>query len=120
MRGHIARQQPVGVITPAQHEQARAKEQTLAMLAALAESGRHEEALRGYDEYLKRYPNSTRARAERDAVQRQHDAASIKTDTEITRVARKPSREKTAEAAPPEPPKKLSRWEKIKKWYRGK
>src|SRR5689334_3364125 len=60
MRGHIARQQPVGVITPAQHEQARDKERTLAMLDALAESGRHEEALRGYDDYLKRYPNSTK------------------------------------------------------------
>jgi hypothetical protein len=47
--------------------------------------------------------------------------ASIKSDTEVTSVASKPRRVKTAEAAPPpEPPKKLSRWERIKKWYRGK
>jgi serine/threonine protein kinase len=122
MRNAIARQQPAGVITPAQHQQARAKERALAELQTLASSGRHEEAIRGYDEYLKRYPNSTVARIKRDEAQRLHDAAmaSIKSDTEVTRVARKPRREKTAEAAPKaEPPKKLSRWERIKRWYRG-
>jgi serine/threonine protein kinase len=122
MRGHIARQQPVGIITPAQHEQARAKERALAVLRAHAESGRHEEAIRGYDEYLSRYPNSIVARAEREKAQRAHDEAmaSIKSDTEVTRVASKPRHVKAAEAAPPpEPPKKLSRWERIKRWYKG-
>ena len=123
LRGAIARQEPVGVITLAQYEQARAKERALAALQALTNSGRHEEAIRGYDEYLKRYPHSVKARGERAEVQRLHDAAmaSIQSDTEVTRVASKPRREKTVEAAPPpEPPKKPSRWERIKRWYRGK
>jgi serine/threonine protein kinase len=122
MRGAIARQQPAGIITPAQHEQARAKERALAALRMLASTGRHEEAIRGYNEYLARYPYSIVARVERNEVQRLHDAAmaSIEPDTEVTRVARRPRREKTAEAAPPpEPPKKLSRWERIKRWARG-
>jgi hypothetical protein len=51
-----------------------------------------------------------------------HDAAlaAIEPDTEVTRVARKPRREKAAEVKAPEPPKKKpSRWERIKRWYRG-
>ncbi len=122
MRRAIARQQPVGVITLAQYQEARSKERALAQLQTLATSSRYEDAIRGYDEYLKRYPHSIKARVERDAVQRDLDAAmaSIKPDTQVTRVASRPKREKTAEAAPPEPPKKLSRWERIKRWYRGK
>jgi tRNA A-37 threonylcarbamoyl transferase component Bud32 len=122
----IARQQPVGVITPAQRQQALTKQRDLNALRALVRTGRYEEAVRGYDAYLARYPYSTVARTERDEAQRLYAAmlAAVvpdgETDTEVTRVARKPRPEKTADTAEePEPKKKLSRWERIKKWYRG-
>jgi hypothetical protein len=121
MRADIARQQPTGVITDAQRAQAIAKDRALATLRMMTTTGRYEEAIRGYDEYIARYPHSTVARTERDEAQRLHDAAmaSIKSDAEITRVARKIRREKAAQVPPPEPPKKPSRWERIKRWYRG-
>jgi serine/threonine protein kinase len=114
-------QQPVGVITPAQAQEARSKERDLATLRTLTNAGRYEEAMRGYDAYLARYPHSTVARAGREEAQRLHDEtlAAREPDAEVTRVARKPRREKTAEVKPPEPPKKPSRWERIKRWYRG-
>jgi tRNA A-37 threonylcarbamoyl transferase component Bud32 len=121
----IGRQQPVGVITPAQRQQALTKERDLTALRALVRTGRYEEAVRGYDAYLARYPYSTVALAERDEVKRLHTVTlaaiepEVETDAEVTRVARKPRPEKTAEAEEPEPKKKLSRWERIKKWYRG-
>ena len=123
MRGDIARQKPVGVITAEQHEQARAKERALAALRMLASTGQYEEAVRGYDAYLARYPHSTVARIERDEAKRMHDLAiaEIEPDAEITRVGRKLRREKAAEAelVPKPPEKKLSRWERIKRWARG-
>jgi tRNA A-37 threonylcarbamoyl transferase component Bud32 len=122
IRRGIARQQPVGVITPAQRQQALAKQRDLTNLRALTRAGRFEDAIRGYDAYLARYPYSTVALAERTEAQRLHDAsqAAIEPDVEVERVARKPRPEKTAEAETQEPPKKkLSRWEKVKKWYRG-
>jgi serine/threonine protein kinase len=121
MRGDIARQQPTGVITNAQRDETRAKERALTALRMLTSTGRYEEAVRGYDEYIARYPSSTVARSERDEAKRLHDVAmaSIKSNTEVTRTARKP-REKTAEVTPPEPAeKKLSRWDRVKRWFRG-
>jgi serine/threonine protein kinase len=119
----IASQQPVGVITPAQAQQAAIKERDLATLRTLTNAGRYEEAIRGYDAFLARYPYSTVARTERDDAQRQHDAilAASTSDTEVTRIAKKPRRAKTTEAKTQdeEPKKKLSRWERIKRWYRG-
>jgi len=123
VRAEIDRQQPVGIITPAQHEQARAKERALTALRTLTSMGRYEDAVRGYDAYLARYPYSTVARVERDEAKRLHDLAlaALEPDVEITRTARKPSSEKIAEAEPPpEPPKpKLSRWSRFKRWFRG-
>ncbi|HEU4887574.1 MAG TPA: serine/threonine-protein kinase [Thermoanaerobaculia bacterium] len=122
MQNKIDSQQPVGVITPAQAQQARMKLRELTTLRTLTNAGRYEEAIRGYDAYLARYPYSTVARAGRDEAQRLHQEtlAARESDAEVTRVARKPRREKTAEVKPPEEPKKkLSRWERIKRWYRG-
>jgi serine/threonine protein kinase len=122
LRREIAQQQPVDAITPSQIAEANAKRRSLTFLRGLTNAGRYEDAIRGYDAYLARYPHSTAARAERDEAQRMHDAAlaAIEPDTEVTRVARKPRREKAAEVKAPEPPKKKpSRWERIKRWYRG-
>jgi serine/threonine protein kinase len=114
-------ERPVGVITPAQAQEARVKERDLATLRTLTSAGRYEEAMRGYDAYLARYPYSTVARTGREEAMRLHAEAlaARESDAEVTRVARKPRREKTEEVKPPEPPKKPSRWERIKRWYRG-
>ena len=123
IRAEVARQQPVGVITAEQHAEARAKERTLTGLRTLTSMGRYEDAMRGYDEYLARYPYSTVARSERAEAKRLHDVAlaAIEPDVEITRTAGKPRREKIAEAEPPpEAPKpKPSRWTRFKRWFKG-
>jgi hypothetical protein len=118
MRKSIERQKPIGVITPAQYAQARAKERELGALRALARAGRYEEAIRGYDAFLARYPYSVVAQTERADALRLHEEtrAAVEPDVEVERVARKPRREKTEEETPK---KKLSRWERVKKWYRG-
>ena len=117
----IDNQRPVGVITPAQAEQARLKERDLAMLRTLTNAGRYEDAIRGYEAFLARYPYSAVARAGREEAQRLHEEtlAAAKPDAEVTHVARKPRREKPAEVLPPEPPKKPGRWERFKRWFRG-
>ena len=117
----IDNQRPVGVITPAQAEQARLKERDLAMLRTLTNAGRYEDAIRGYEAFLARYPYSAVARAGREEAQRLHEEtlAAAKPDAEDTHVARKPRREKPAEVLPPEPPKKPGRWERFKRWFRG-
>jgi serine/threonine protein kinase len=117
--------QPTGVITSTQREMARTKQRTLTNLRTLTRSGRHEDAIRGYDEFIARFPYSTAARTERDAVQRMHveALAALEPDVEVTRVARKPRSEKTANVVPlPEPQpekKKPSRWDRVKRWFRG-
>ncbi|HEX6640089.1 MAG TPA: protein kinase [Thermoanaerobaculia bacterium] len=121
MKQRVARhQQPVGVITPAQAQQARVKERDLNALRKLSRAGRYEEAIRGYDAFLARYPYSIVAQNERAEAQRLHDAvrAAIEPDEEVTRVGRKPRREKVAETKTEEAPKKkLSRWERFKRWF---
>ena len=119
MRSDIARQKPVGVITPEQRQETRAKQQELTALRSLASSGRYEEAVRGYEAYLARHPNSIVARAERDDAKRLHDLATAKPDTQVTRVARRPREKTETVEPPPEPPKKPSRWDRFKRWFRG-
>jgi hypothetical protein len=82
-------------------------------------SGRYEAAIRHYDAYLARYPQSVVARIERVETQRLMEESSSK--TEITRVARKPRPNKEKEIAEETPPeKKPSRWDRFKRWFRGK
>src|SRR5690349_14404660 len=117
----IAKQQPTGIITPAQQHEAASKKRELENLRALAAAGRFEDAIRGYDAYLGRYPHSIVAQNERAEAQRMHEEtrAAIEPDVEVERVARKPRREKVAEKVDEPPKKKLSRWERIKRWARG-
>jgi serine/threonine protein kinase len=121
LRRGIARQQPAGIISAEQFAETAAKRKSLDDARALTAAGRYEDAIRNYDTHLARWPHSTVARTERDEAQRLHDAATVEV---VAPVVRKPRREKTevASAAPAkeeEPKKKPSRWDRIKKWYRG-
>ncbi len=115
LRQSIRREQPVAIITQQQIAEDAAKRKALAAARALTASGRYEEAIRDYDTYLARYPQSIVARTERDAAQRLHDEAKPK--TEITRTARKPKMVEPAKEEPPAPPP--SRWQRFRKWLRG-
>jgi serine/threonine protein kinase len=121
LRRGITRQQPAGVITQEQFAETAAKRKSLDDARALTAAGRFEDAIRGYDTHLARWPHSTVARAERDEAQRLHDAATVEVVAAPAEVRKPPRREKTqvASATEPEPKKKPSRWERIKRWYRG-
>ena len=109
----IAAQKPTGVITQAQREEARRKVDELGAARALASAGRFEEAIVAYDEYLARYPQSKVAETERAQASRSLEAAAPK--SEVTQVAKKPRPRTTAQ-----PEKTPSRWERVKRWFRGK
>ena len=121
LRRHIERQQPGAVLTREQVELPAAKKRALDNARALAHAGRYEEAVAAYDAFLARHPQSSVARTERDEAQRLLEAAAPK--DEITKVERKPSprrdqpveeeADKKTEKKPP------SRWERVKKWFRG-
>jgi hypothetical protein len=117
LRRGIAAQKPAAVITHEQVVQTDAKRRSLAGARALAQAGKHEQAVAAYDAHLARYPESTIARTERDAELR-IVASTTNTDSEVTRVAKKPRRGTSAEVAEKkeEPQKKMSRWQRLKKW----
>jgi serine/threonine protein kinase len=123
MYREIGRQKPAPGPTPAQIAETNAKRRSLEYLRELTNAGRYETAMRGYDTYLARYPHSSVARAERAEAERLHQLtlAKIEPDSEMTRVARKPKRaSRVVEVKEPEPPpKKKSRWERVKGWFRG-
>jgi serine/threonine protein kinase len=107
------RQQPTGVITPAQLAEVDAKRRALESARALTAAGAYAEAIRRYDLHLARYPESTVARTERAEAQRLLDAMTPK--AEVTRTARKSKRERGAEKEE-EPKEKQSRWQRLRKW----
>lgn len=107
------RQQPTGVITPAQIAEAESKRRALDSARALTAAGQYPEAIRRYDAHLARHPESTVARTEREKAQRLLDAMTPK--AEVTKTARRPKRESVAEKEE-EPKEKLSRWQRLKKW----
>ncbi len=110
------RRQPTGVITPAQMQETEAKRRAYATAREHTRNGRYDEAIRAYDDILSRYPHSLAAAEERNEVQQLLDAAASK--TVVTETARKPRREPEA-VAQPEPKKAPSRWERVKRWFRG-
>ena len=105
---------PQGVITREQVLARQQKEQALTAVRALTSAERYEDAVIAYDQFLARYPESAVARSERAEAQRLLEEAAPK--AEVTRVARK-SRPKPK--PPEEPEKKPSRWERVKRWFRG-
>jgi tRNA A-37 threonylcarbamoyl transferase component Bud32 len=121
LRRDVHRQQPTGVITPAQLQETAAKRRALNEARELTRTGKYDEALRAYDAIITRYPNTVAAAEERTQV-RQLLAQSTTPDAEVTKTAKKTRREKEveAEATPaPEQKKPPSRWERVKKWFRG-
>jgi hypothetical protein len=119
LRKKVERQQPTAVITPAQIARAELKERELAAARAHVRAGRYAEAITAYDLLLVRHPENLTARHEREETKRLFEISMPK--AEVTKVAKKSSREKveTAEAIPPEPEKKVSRWERFKRWWRA-
>jgi tRNA A-37 threonylcarbamoyl transferase component Bud32 len=117
LRKRITSEKPAAVLTKAQVEEAMAKERALDAARTLAQAGRYEEALRDYDAYLARYPQSVVARNEREVAAKLFEESKPK--AEITKTAKK-AKPQEVEAAPPEPPKPLSRWQRFKKWLHGK
>ena len=117
LRRSIARQKPAGILTQAQIDETESKRRVLAAARAHAEAGRYEEAIRTYDAYLARYPQSVVARNAREDARR--DFAAATATIEVKSTARKPSskREEEVKAETPKPP---SRWQRVKKWFRGK
>ncbi|HEX8252357.1 MAG TPA: protein kinase [Thermoanaerobaculia bacterium] len=110
-------QQPAAVMTAEQRQQIDSKRRSLEAARALTTAGKHEEAIAAYDAHMARYPESVIAKTERDAAQQLLDAAK-KPDAEITTVAKKPRRDDSATTkreSEPEP-KKLSRWQRMKRW----
>jgi tRNA A-37 threonylcarbamoyl transferase component Bud32 len=119
LRKRIKAEKPVAHLTRAQVEEMEAKERALDAARTLTQAGRYEDALRDYDAYIARYPQSIVARNERDIAARLFEESKPK--TEITEVARKrePRKKEVEEAPPPEPQKPKSRWQRFKKWLKG-
>lgn len=103
---------PTGEITREQQQRSVAKARELTSLRALLAIGRFDEAIAGYDRYLARYPESRTAHAERAEAQRLLEESTPKTT--VTRTARKPR-----PAAEDAPAKRPSRWDRVKRWFRG-
>ena len=103
---------PTGIITAEQQRIATEKAQALASLRGLTRVGRFEEAVAGYDNFLARHPESIAARSERDEAQRLLEEAAPKTT--VTRTGRK---NRVTPAKEPEKPP--SRWQRVKRWFRG-
>ena len=116
LRRSIAAQKPAAVLTPAQLKENEEKKRALDSARSLAAAGKHEEAVRAYDAHLARWPQSIVAREERDVSQKALENVSKPTESEVTRVSRKPRASDTVAEKEPEPEKKKSRWQRLKEW----
>ncbi len=109
LRARVTAIKPRGEITREQSSVYESKRRELDAARAFAASGNYAEAVRRYDLYLAKYPQSATALAERsDAVRK------VVADTPEITVTR--SRPKPQTAEPPKPP---SRWDRVKRWFRG-
>lgn len=114
LRSAIARERPAAVITREQLATAQAKRTALENARALTREGRFEEAIAAYDALIARYPETTVARSEREATQRLLDEQTPQSsiDAEAPKRAKRPAKTETEEKRP-------SRWERVKRWFRG-
>jgi len=113
LRSRVHAVKPAAEITQDQLNTFEAKRRELAAARAAAAAGRYEEAVNRYDLYLAKYPDSPAALAERDAAR--HELIvdmPIGEEITVTRPRPKPQQQE----APPKPP---SRWERMKRWFRG-
>jgi serine/threonine protein kinase len=123
LRHSAARQKPSNVLPPTLIADTDAKRRALENARALVRGGAYEDAVRAYDALLARSPEMEVARDERAEAQRLLDAAAPK--SEVTKTARKTKRTDTNTSEPPAsaqapPDKKPSRWDRVKRWFRGK
>jgi serine/threonine protein kinase len=81
---------PVGVITAQQHAEFVLKKQSLDTARALLEAGRYDDSIKLYDNYLRRYPNSTAAR--QGLADAMKTAEAHKSKATITTEASKPTK----------------------------
>jgi len=119
MQRSVRRQEkPTVVIPQAELDELAAKRRALNAARALVESGKYEEAIQSYDAYLARYPQSIAAAEERTEAQRLFEESKPK--AQVTRVAKKPPEATTTtQAAEGDEKKKPSRWQRVKRWFRG-
>jgi serine/threonine protein kinase len=112
-------EKPTAEFTSEQLATYPAKRRELAAARASYQAGRFEEAVLRYDAYIAKYPDSPAALKERDAA-RHKLIVDMPIDEEITVTKPRP-KPKEAEAETPkqsQPPP--SRWERMKRWFRGK
>jgi serine/threonine protein kinase len=104
--------EPPVAITREQLDTFNAKRRELEAARAFAAAHNYNEAIRRYNVYLAKYPQSPAALKERDQAQR-NLIAPLPTDAVITVTKTR--------AAPPEQPaaKPPSRWDRVKRWFRG-
>jgi len=108
---------PAATAHQAQAAETAAKRRSLEAARALANAGRFDEAVRSYDAYLARYPSSSIARAERATAQAALEESTKAAKKVTVTASKRPVAEPPAVEPPPKPP---SRWERVKKWFRGK
>jgi serine/threonine protein kinase len=113
LRRSIAAQKPTALITREQLQVDAEKRRALDDARALAAAGKHEEAVRAYDAHLAKWPQSVAARTEREASQKVLESRS---DSQVTRTARKPRPAEEVAEKHEEPEKKASRWQRLKRW----
>ena len=112
-------------ITDAELQRFAEKDRALALARSLVHAGRFEDAVRSYDAFLGRYPTSVVAREERGRaagmLEEMKAAAEEEAKKKVTVSARRPPVRRAKAASPePEPPAPPpSRWERVKRWFRG-
>ena len=102
---------PVGVITAQQHAEFVLRKQSLATAKALLEAGRYDDAVKGYDTYLRQYPDSVVAKEGLDKAMKAAETHKSQ-GTVTTEATRQSKKKKTDEKQPP------SLWQRI--FRRGK
>ena len=115
LRSRVLAVKPMAVMTRDQQELFAAKQRELSAARAFAAAGNYDEAVRRYDAYVAKYPQSAAAIAEREAARHKLVVDMPIADDEITVTKSRP-KTKTATTPPPKPP---SRWERVKHWFRG-
>ena len=114
LRSNAAAEKPATEITREQLAAFQSKRRELEAARAFAAAHNYNEAIRRYNIYLAKYPNSPAALKEREQAQR-NLILPLQTNKTVTVTKPRPS-EETSEAPPPKP---ASRWDRIKRWFRG-
>jgi len=115
LRSRVSAVKPAAEISLDQLATFDAKRRELAAARAATAAGKYEEAVNRYDLYLAKYPDSPAALAERDVVRHKLIVdIPIGEEITVTKPRPKPPQQQTP---PPKPPQ--SRWERMKRWFRG-